>query len=226
MNRGVPPDATTMLLMPAPMLMSALAPSACGAPRSTKATGGATERMRAKACRSIPSIVSPAFFATCMNWSIMSRCAATMRTCCRPPTPSPSSGVVESTWKSRMASLSGMGMASCAWNSMAARSSLGSMMGNSMVRTTIFWLAMPTENRLPVKPAAFQKVLSSSASPSMSTTSPSNMRPSGSARAETAVSVCPWRPVRIWAPTIEACSMSMPTRIAFMAILAPQLALP
>ena len=179
-----------MLLMPAPMLMSALAPSACGAPWSTNATGGATERMSANACRSMPSMVSPAFFATCMNWSIMSRWAATMRTCCRPP-PSPSPGVVERTWKSRIASSSGIGMASCAWNSMAARSSLGSMIGNSMVRTTIFWLAMPTEKRLPVNPAAFQKVLSSAASPSTSTTSPSNMRPSGSALADTAVSVCP-----------------------------------
>ena len=82
-------------------------------------------------------------------------------------------------------------MASCAWNSMAARSSLGSMIGNSIVRTTIFWLAMPTEKRLPVNPPSFQKVLSSAASPSTSTTSPSNMRPSGSARAETAASVCP-----------------------------------
>ena len=74
---------------------------------------------------------------------------------------------------------------------MAARSSLGSMIGNSMVRTTIFWLATPTENRLPVNPAAFQNVLSSAASPSTSTTSPSNMSPSGSARAETAMSVWP-----------------------------------
>ena len=117
-------------------------------------------------------------------------------------------------------------MASWAWNSIAARSSFGSMIGNSIVRTTIFWLAMPTENRLPENPALFQKVFSSAARPSLSTTSPSNMRPSGSARAETAVRVCPWRPVRIWAPTIEACSMSMPTRTAFMAILAPKLALP
>ena len=80
-------------------------------------------------------------------------------------------------------------MASCAWNSMAARSSLGSMMGNSMVRTTIFWLAMPIEKRLPVKPADFQNVLSSAASPSTSTTSPSNMRPSGRALADIAMSV-------------------------------------
>ena len=64
-----------------------------------------------------------------------------------------SPGVVDSTWKSRMASSSGIGMASWAWNSMAARSSLASMIGNSMVRTTIFWLATPSENRLPVNPA-------------------------------------------------------------------------
>ena len=63
-----------------------------------------------------------------------------------------SPAAVDRTSKSRMASASGIGMASWAWNSMAARSSFSSMIGNSMVRTTIFWFATPSENFLPVKP--------------------------------------------------------------------------
>ncbi len=69
-------------------------------------------------------------------------------------------------------------MCSCAWNSTAARSSFSSITGNSMVRTTIFWLATPSSTLRPTKWFFFQKDLSSDARAATSTISPSETSPS------------------------------------------------
>ena len=86
-NCGAPLRATTRFVVPAPILTSAVA-SPPVAPWSMRDTRGATERMSANACRSMPSMLSPAFWATSVNCRIMSRWAATMRTFCLPGPPS------------------------------------------------------------------------------------------------------------------------------------------
>ena len=57
---------------------------------------------------------------------------------------SPSGDSIRSScWKSRMASVRGMGISSSAWNSMAERRSDGSISGSSAGRTTTRWLPTP-----------------------------------------------------------------------------------